>query len=101
MPSCTLSCAGGQKLDITFAQFNSPAADTIQILSQALPISLGLWGVRLKKLRTLMGMTVRELGKEFNVGFSSISQWENGEHTIPGSALKLIEIYEQRLPRKK
>ena len=58
-------------------------------------------GTRLKRLRTQMGMTVRDLGKEFKVGFSSISQWENGEHTIPGSVLKLIEIYEQRLPKKK
>jgi transcriptional regulator with XRE-family HTH domain len=48
-----------------------------------------------------MGMTVRELGKEFKVGFSSISQWENGEHTIPGSVLKLIEIYEERIAKKR
>jgi transcriptional regulator with XRE-family HTH domain len=58
-------------------------------------------GARLRSLRAEMGMTVRELAKEFNVGFSSISQWENGEHTIPGSVLKLIEIYEQRLLKKK
>lgn len=68
---------------------------------KALPEKKGQEATRLKSLRTQMGMTVRELGKEFNVGFSSISQWENGEHTIPGSVLKLIEIYEQRLPRKK
>jgi transcriptional regulator with XRE-family HTH domain len=54
-------------------------------------------GARLKNLRRQMSMTVRELGKEFQVGFSSISQWENGEHAIPGSVLKLMEIYEQRL----
>jgi transcriptional regulator with XRE-family HTH domain len=58
-------------------------------------------GARLRSLRAEMGMTVRELAKEFNVGFSSISQWENGEHTIPGSVLKLIEIYEQRLLKRK
>jgi transcriptional regulator with XRE-family HTH domain len=68
---------------------------------KALPEKKRQEGTRLKSLRTQMGMTVRELGKEFNVGFSSISQWENGEHTIPGSVLRLIEIYEQRLPRKK
>ena len=56
---------------------------------------------RLKALRAQMGMTVRELGKEFNVGFSSISQWENGEHSIPGSVLKLIEIYEQKLTKRR
>jgi DNA-binding transcriptional regulator YiaG len=48
-----------------------------------------------------MGMTVRELGKEFNVGYSSISQWENGAYSIPGPVLKLIEIYEQKLSKKK
>ena len=57
-------------------------------------------GARLKKLRTDMGMTVRDLAKEFRVGFSSISQWENGEHTIPGSVLKLIEISEQKLAQQ-
>jgi len=46
-------------------------------------------------------MTVRELGKEFNFGFSSISQWENGKHTLPGSVLKLIEIYEEKIAKKK
>jgi len=54
-------------------------------------------GARLKRLRTQMGMTMREFGKEFNVGFSSISQWENGDHTIPGSVIRLIEIYEQAM----
>jgi transcriptional regulator with XRE-family HTH domain len=44
-----------------------------------------------------MGMTVRELAKEFNVSFGSISLWENEERSIPGAVLKLIEIYEERL----
>ena len=48
-----------------------------------------------------MGMTVRELGKEFMVGYSSISQWENGDHSVPGSVLRLIEIYEEKLSKKK
>lgn len=48
-----------------------------------------------------MGMTVRELAKEFKVAFSSISQWENGDHTVPGPVLKLIEMYEEKLPKKK
>jgi len=54
-------------------------------------------GARLKRLRSQMGMTMREFGKEFNVGFSSISHWENGAHTIPGSVIRLIEIYEQAI----
>jgi transcriptional regulator with XRE-family HTH domain len=54
-------------------------------------------GSRLKNLRQALDMTVRDLAKEFNVAHSSISQWENGDHAIPGPVLKLIEIYEQRL----
>lgn len=56
-------------------------------------------GSRLKTLRSEMGLTIRELAKEFNVAFSSISQWENGNHTIPGSVLKLVEIYEEKLKK--
>lgn len=58
-------------------------------------------GARLKALRKEMGMTIRDLAKEFKVAFSSISQWENGDHAVPGSVLKLIEIYEERLTKKK
>ena len=57
-------------------------------------------GTRLKNLRKQMDMTVRELAQEFQVAYSSISQWENGEHSIPGPVLKLIEIYEQRIGKK-
>ena len=57
-------------------------------------------GARLRSLRQKMNMTVRELAQEFNVAFSSISQWENGEHSIPGPVLKLIEIYEKKLKDK-
>lgn len=58
-------------------------------------------GDRLKKLRQEMNMTVRELAEEFKVARSSISQWESGEHAIPGSVLKLIEIYEKNLAGKR
>ncbi len=58
-------------------------------------------GNRLKNLRQEMNMTVRKLAEEFNVAHSSISQWENGEHAIPGPVIKLIEIYEQKLKKKK
>ncbi len=54
----------------------------------------------MKKLREEMGMTVRDLAKEFKVAHSSISQWENGEHSIPGSVLRLIEIYEEKSGKK-
>ena len=68
---------------------------------KVIPTTKNLEGARLKKLRTQMGMTVLDLGKEFMVGYSSISQWETGEHTIPGSVLKLIEIYEEKLAKKR
>ncbi len=46
-------------------------------------------------------MSVRKLAEEFKVASGSISQWENGTHSIPGSVLKLIEIYERHLEKKK
>ena len=57
-------------------------------------------GNRLKSLRQAMDMTVRELAQEFNVAHSSITQWENGDHSIPGPVLKLIEIYEKTIKKK-
>ena len=56
---------------------------------------------RLKKLREALGYTVRELATEFNVNAGSITHWENGTHSIPGSVLKLIEIYENKPPNHK
>ncbi len=56
---------------------------------------------RLKKLRESLGFTVRELATEFKVNAGSITHWENGTHSIPGSVLKLIEIYEAKAPSKK
>lgn len=58
-------------------------------------------GLRLKNLRQHMNMTVRELAQEFNVAHSSISHWENGEHSIPGPVLKLMDIYERNLGKRK
>ena len=52
-------------------------------------------GLRLRKLRGDMGMSVREFAKEFRVSIGAISQWENGERKIPGPMTKLVEIYEQ------
>lgn len=49
---------------------------------------------RLKRLRAKLGMTMRDLGKEFRASPSAIAQWENGDRTIPGPTLRLIEIYE-------
>ena len=48
-----------------------------------------------------MQMNMREFAKEFKVAIGSISQWENGEHTIPGPVLRLIELYEEKLEKKR
>lgn len=52
---------------------------------------------RLRALRKELGMTQRELAKEFKVTHVSIGHWERGLRTIPGSVLRLIEIYEEKL----
>ncbi len=57
-------------------------------------------GNRLKKLRLSMGMNMRDFSKEFKVSLGSISQWETGEHTMPGPVLRLIELYEEKLQNK-
>ncbi len=51
---------------------------------------------RLKSLRESLGFNQREMAKEFMVSQGSITLWENGERTIPGAVLKLIEIYEKK-----
>ena len=53
--------------------------------------------IRLRNIRKKMGMTVREFAKEVQVGFSTISQWENGTYPIPGPMIKLMDFYEERL----
>lgn len=58
-------------------------------------------GNRLYALRQKLKMTVREIAMEFMVARSSISQWESGSHSIPGPVLKLMEIYEEKLEKKK
>lgn len=56
---------------------------------------------RLKMLREALGLSMRDLAKEFKVNHASISQWEKGNNTIPGSVIRLIEIYEQNLKKTK
>lgn len=53
--------------------------------------------VRLKSLRTALGFTQREMAKEFLVSQGSINLWENGERTVPGAVIKLMDIYEERI----
>jgi transcriptional regulator with XRE-family HTH domain len=51
---------------------------------------------RLRDLREALGMTTRELAEEFMVSQTAITLWENGDRTIPGSVLKLMDIYEKK-----
>lgn len=56
---------------------------------------------RLRDLRITLGMSTRELAQEFMVSQTAITLWENGGRTIPGSVLKLMEIYEKKLKKSK
>jgi DNA-binding transcriptional regulator YiaG len=49
---------------------------------------------RLKALREKLGLTQRDLAREFNTAPGAVGQWETGDRTIPGPVLKLIAIYE-------
>jgi transcriptional regulator with XRE-family HTH domain len=51
-------------------------------------------GQRLKRLRTSLDLTQKELAREFGVTPGAITQWELGDRTIPGSVLRLMDIYE-------
>ena len=52
---------------------------------------------RLKALRIELGLSQRELAKEFYVSPGAIAHWENGNRPISGPVLKLIEIYEKKV----
>ncbi len=54
-----------------------------------------------RALRKAMGMTQKELAKEFRVTHVSIGLWERGLRTIPGPVLKLMAIFEEKLTAKK
>ena len=52
---------------------------------------------RLKHLRLVLGLSQRQLAKEFFVTNGAISQWERGDRNIPGPVIKLLGIYENYL----
>lgn len=56
---------------------------------------------RLILLRQNLGMSQRELAKEFQVSSGTVALWEMGTHKIPGPVIKLIDLYEQSLNSKK
>jgi len=52
-------------------------------------------GNRLWNLRDKLGWTQERLAGEWNVTRLAITYWENGDRTIPGPVLRLIQIYEK------
>src|SRR4029077_13949540 len=52
---------------------------------------------RLRRLRTTLGLTQRELAAEFQVAHGAISAWESGKQTLPGPVLKLLDLYEEEI----
>ena len=49
---------------------------------------------RLIRLRETLGLSQRELAREFQVGPSAVALWERGHRTIPGPVLRLLGLYE-------
>lgn len=52
---------------------------------------------RISALRQTLDFTQRELADEFGVASAAIAHWEAGTRTVPGSVLKLVELYELEL----
>ncbi len=42
-------------------------------------------------------MTQRQMAREFNVAHGAIAGWESGARTLPGPAVRLLELHEQEL----
>lgn len=55
---------------------------------------------RLKKIRSILGLSQRAMAKEFKVAPASIALWESTKRTIPGPILVLLELYERELGLK-
>lgn len=49
------------------------------------------------RLRHEMGISQRDLAREFGVAPAAIASWETGARTLPGPILRLVEIYENEL----
>jgi transcriptional regulator with XRE-family HTH domain len=52
---------------------------------------------QLRSMRVRLGMTQRDLAREFYVTPGAVAQWELGINPIPGPVKKLIELYERKL----
>jgi len=52
---------------------------------------------RMKRLRQTLGLSQREMAREFKVSPGAIGSWEVGDREIPGPIMRLIEIFESEL----
>ena len=52
---------------------------------------------RLKRVRHTLGLSQRELADEMRVGPAAIALWESASRTMPGPALRLLELFEEEL----
>ena len=52
---------------------------------------------RLRRVREVLGLSQREMAKEFKVAHGAIAGWESGKRTMPGPVSKLLELYEEEL----
>ncbi len=52
---------------------------------------------RLTYVRSMLGLSQRELAAELRVAASAVALWETGKRRMPGPALKLLELYEQEM----
>lgn len=59
--------------------------------------SRSLEAQRLKRLRLTLGLSQRELADEMRVGPAAIALWESSARTMPGPALRLLELFEEEL----
>jgi transcriptional regulator with XRE-family HTH domain len=52
---------------------------------------------RLRQVRDVLGLSQREMAREFKVAHGAIASWESGTLTVPGPVSKLLELYEEEL----
>ena len=52
---------------------------------------------RLRALMVAMSWNRSKLAREFGVSHAAISHWENGTNKMRGPALKLLNIFENRI----
>lgn len=52
--------------------------------------------LRIKTLRNALGLSQRELAREFRVSAGAVAHWETGERQLSGPVEKLLEIFEAK-----